>query len=68
MALKLALNLSLSSHVTLVEYIQRDIAEIKLDIREIKKDSRVDFRLLFGAILTMGVTLGGLMAKGFHWI
>lgn len=51
-----------------VEYIQRDLGEIKLDIREIKRDARFDFRLLFGAIITVALGLAGLMAKGFGWL
>jgi hypothetical protein len=51
-----------------VEYIQRDISEMKMDIRDIKKDMRSDFRLLFGAIIAVALGLGALSAKGFHWI
>lgn len=51
-----------------MEFVQRDIAEIKSDIREIKRDARGDFRLLFGAIISMGLGLAGLMAKGFGWL
>ncbi|HWZ48090.1 MAG TPA: hypothetical protein VNX00_07725 [Herbaspirillum sp.] len=51
-----------------VEYMQRDISEIKMDIREIQKDFRTNFRLLFGAIIAVALGLTGLIAKGFHWI
>lgn len=51
-----------------VEYMQRDISEIKMDIREIQKDFRTDFRLLFGAIIAVALGLTGLIAKGFHWV
>ncbi len=50
-----------------VEYIQRDIGELKDDVREIRRDMRTDFRLLFGAIIATALSLAGLMAKGFHW-
>jgi hypothetical protein len=51
-----------------VEHMQRDISEIKIDIREIQKDFRTDFRLLFGAIIAVALGLTGLIAKGFHWV
>ena len=51
-----------------VEHIQSDTADIKMDIREIKRDAKTDFRLLFGALITMAVGLAGLMAKGFNWL
>src|ERR1700693_6343698 len=51
-----------------VEYIQRDIGEIKTDIRDIKKAVETDFRLLFGALILAVLGLASLMAKGFHWI
>jgi hypothetical protein len=51
-----------------VEYIKRDIAEIKTDVKETRKDLKVDFRLLFGALIVAALGLAGLMAKGFHWI
>ena len=47
-----------------VEYIQRDVAELKADVRAIRT---TDFRLLFGAIITVALGLSALMTKGFHW-
>ena len=51
-----------------MEYVQRDIGEIKTDIREIKEHARTDFRVLFGALIVTALGLAGLMAKGFHWL
>ena len=55
-----------------MENTQRDVAELKADVREILKDitgiRTTDFRLLFGAIIAVALGLAGLMAKGFHWI
>lgn len=51
-----------------VEYIKRDISEIKSDIKDIKTDAKTDFRILFGAIISVALGLAGLMAKGFGWI
>ena len=54
-----------------MEFVQRDVAELKADVREIRKDivgiRTTDFRILFGAIITVALGLAGLMAKGFHW-
>lgn len=53
---------------TAMEYVQRDLGEIKTDIRQIKDHARTDFRMLFGALIAVALGLAGLMAKGFHWI
>lgn len=50
------------------EYIQRDIAELKVDVRELRQDLKTDFRILFGAIIAVALGLAGLMAKGFGWL
>ena len=51
-----------------VEHIQRDLSEVKTDIRELRKDTNRDFRILFGALIAVALGLAGLMAKGFHWL
>ena len=57
---------------TAVEYIQRDIVEIKGHINALRNDvsgiRTTDFRIIFGAIITVALGLAGLMAKGFGWI
>lgn len=50
---------------TSMEHVQRDIAELKADVRAIRT---TDFRLLFGAIIAVALGLSGLMAKGFGWL
>jgi tetrahydromethanopterin S-methyltransferase subunit F len=50
------------------EHIKNTLTDIKYDIRDIKKDARVDFRLIFAAIISVALGLAGLMAKGFHWL
>jgi hypothetical protein len=56
---------------TAVDYIQRDIKQLKDDMRAVRSDiagiRTTDFRLLFGAIIAVALGLSGLMAKGFHW-
>lgn len=58
-----------------VEYIQRDITDIKDDIKGIRtelKEQRElhhkDFRIMFGALIAVALGLAGLMAKGFSWL
>lgn len=57
---------------TAVEFIQRDIKELKDDLRAVKSDINgirtTDFRILFGAIIAVALGLAGLMSKGFHWL
>ena len=54
-----------------VEHVQRDVADIKVELRDMRKDivgiRTTDFRLLFGAIITVALGLAAVMAKGFHW-
>ena len=51
-----------------VEYIKRDIGEIKTDVRTLGRDMIKDFRVLFGALIVATLGLAAIMAKGFHWI
>ncbi|MCJ8518979.1 hypothetical protein ABID21_001883 [Pseudorhizobium tarimense] len=55
-----------------VEFIQRDVAELKTDIKDMRGDitsiRTTDFRILFGAIISVALGLAGLMAKGFGWL
>lgn len=52
--------------------VQRDVAELKADVRELRRDvagiRTTDFRLLFGAIIAVALGLAGVMAKGFGWL
>ena len=51
-----------------VGHIQTDIGTIKTDLIEIRKESREDFRVTWVGIITVGLGLAALMAKGFHWL
>lgn len=51
-----------------VEYIQLDVTEIKTDVREMRRATSTDFRIMFGALIAVSLGLAGLMAKGFQWI
>lgn len=49
-------------------HVQKDIGVMKGDIGQIRERQDRDFRLLFGAIITVALGLGGLMVKGFGWL
>ncbi|MEO8543467.1 MAG: hypothetical protein ABI434_07785 [Burkholderiaceae bacterium] len=55
-----------------LEHVQKDIAELKADVRSIRDAitgiRTTDFRIMFGAIITVALGLSALMAKGFHWL
>lgn len=51
-----------------VEHVKDDIREIKTDFREHRSTTQTDFRILFGALITVALGLAALMAHGFHWI
>ena len=53
---------------THVDYIRRDLDVIVADLREHPKETRSDFRVLFGALITTALGLAGMMAKGFGWL
>lgn len=62
----------LAPRVAVLEQIAKDtqgvLKEIKDDLRAMRTSQERDFRLLFGAIITVTLGLAGLMAHGFHWI
>lgn len=51
-----------------VAHIDSTLQEMKSDMREMRRDLRSDFRILFGALITVAIGLAGIMARGFHWI
>lgn len=55
-----------------MDYVQRDISDLKSDVREIRKEiagiRTTDFRLIFGAIIAVAIGLASIMAKGFGWL
>lgn len=69
-----------------VSYIQRDIVNIREELRDFRSETGIefknvrselkelrdlhhkDFRIIFGAIITVTLGLAGLMAKGFGWL
>lgn len=55
----------LESHV---EHIQSDLTELKTDVRELRRADETNFRILFGALITVALGLAALMSKGFGWL
>jgi hypothetical protein len=62
-----------------MENVQSDIREIKEEFRAFRKEvkddfsaarkqSEANFRLLFGAIITVALGLSSVMAKRFGWL
>ncbi len=51
-----------------VEFMQRDIRDLKEDMRALRKDLSTDFRILFGALISVALGLSAIMAKGFGWL
>ena len=50
-----------------VDHIQRDVGDIRTEVRTLRENARSDFRILFGAIIASTLGLAGLIAKGFQW-
>ncbi len=51
-----------------IEYVQRNIAEIKTELQIMRGNARSDLRLTFAALIAVALGLAGLLAKGFHWL
>ena len=49
-------------------HVQKDIGVMKNDVSQIRERQDRDFRLLFGAVITVALGLGGLVAKSFGWL
>jgi len=51
-----------------MEYVQRDVSDIKTDIRRIHDAVDSNFKLTFGGLIFVALGLAGIMAKGFGWL
>ena len=49
----------------LIEYVQRDIAEIKTDLEILR---RSDLHLALAVVLVVAIAVAALLAKVFHWV
>jgi len=51
-----------------MEYVQRDISDIKIDIRRIHDTIDKNLKLYFTGLISVALGLTGIVAKGFGWI
>jgi hypothetical protein len=51
-----------------VEHIERDIGEIKTDLRSLREHIDGQLRAVWASIIASNLGLAGLMAKGFGWL
>ena len=62
-----------------IEHIQRDLADVRADLRTFRFDARTDFKevrtqmrtdflILAGMIIAVALGMAGLLAKGFKWL
>lgn len=56
---------ALEAHMT---HVTDDVREIKSDLKDIRNDMKVDFRILIAAGITATCGLAWLLATGFKWI
>ncbi|HEY0488484.1 MAG TPA: hypothetical protein VGD30_03140 [Telluria sp.] len=68
----LEMELRISRLEAKVGHIQRDIQQLKVETRALRSEMigirTTDFRLIFGAIITVALGLAGMMATGFGWL
>ena len=57
-----------------VHHIDKSVSDIKDDVRslrtefgDLRNDARSDFRWLLGFMVGTGLTIAGMLAKGFGW-
>lgn len=48
--------------------MRTELGDVRSEMRELRSQARGDFRILFGALMTLGIGLAGLMARGFGWL
>ena len=51
-----------------IEYLKRDVGEIKTDIKESRSEISKNFKTTFAAMIFAVLGLAGLMTKGFGWV
>lgn len=51
-----------------VGHVERDVADLRVEARQLRADMRQDFRITWGGLMGVALGLAALMAKGFHWL
>ena len=41
---------------------------VEKDVRELTKKVDTNFIITWGGLIALGVGIGGMLAKGFHWL
>ena len=54
--------------VDAIREIKSEIKELRGEVKDLSAQMRSDFRILFGAIITLGIGQAGLLARAFGWI
>lgn len=52
---------------TKITVLEATTTRLDAAVVRLESNSRIDFRLTFGAIIATALGLAGMMAKGFHW-
>jgi len=50
------------------EHVQRDVSDIKIDIRRIRDIIDSNFKLTFGRLIFVALGPAGIIAMGFGWL
>jgi hypothetical protein len=62
----------MEARVAVLEQIARNTEKVldRMDARllRIEDEQKADFRILFGALVTVALGLASLIAHGFHWL
>ena len=48
-------------------YVRQDVSELRTGVEKLRVSQEREFRVLFGAVIFVALSLAGLMAKGFGW-
>jgi len=51
-----------------MEYVQKDVADIKTDIPRIHDSVDKNLKLYFAGLIFVALGLAGIMARGFGWL
>jgi len=51
-----------------MEYVQKDVADIKTDIRRIHDSVDKNLKLYFAGLIFVALGLAVIMARGFGWL
>jgi hypothetical protein len=51
-----------------IREIMPEIKRLRAEMKGLSVQMRSDFRILFGALITLGIGQAGLLARAFEWI